>query len=107
MLVKICGITTDEAAKSACEAGADLLGFVFADSSRKITPEHAAAITKQLPDHVKTVGVFVNEQREVIDNITEQVGLDYIQLHGDESPELCQQLRRPVIKAFSIREKAI
>ncbi|WP_349305409.1 phosphoribosylanthranilate isomerase [Bacillus sp. FJAT-50079] len=106
MLVKICGITTDEVAKIACEAGADLLGFVFADSSRKITPERAAAISQTLPAHVKTVGVFVNETREKIDDIAEQVGLDYIQLHGDESPEFCQQLRRPVIKAFSIKQKS-
>ena len=105
MKVKICGITTNDAAVTACEAGADFLGFVFAESKRKVTPEKAAEIVKLLPEHVATVGVFVNESYENIVRISNIVGLQYIQLHGDESPEFCKSMPLPVIKAFSIKEK--
>lgn len=105
MKVKICGITTRESAQAACEAGADMLGFVFAESTRKITPEAAREIVDQLPQHVAAVGVFVNETVENIEQIAETAGLDYIQLHGDEPPEFCRELSRPIIKAFTIRAK--
>ncbi|WP_346728988.1 phosphoribosylanthranilate isomerase [Lederbergia citrea] len=105
MKVKICGILTTEAAAAASEAGANMLGFVFADSKRRIAPEKAGEIIKQLPEHVKFAGVFVNETYENIIRIAETAKLDYIQLHGDESPEFCKRLPLPVIKAFSIKEK--
>lgn len=106
MKVKICGITTKEAAIAASDAGADILGFVFAKSTREITPERAGEIIRSLPNHVKTAGVFVNETEENIIRIAETAGLDYIQLHGDESPDFCRQLSLPVIKAFSIKDKS-
>src|SRR5690625_7645877 len=84
MLVKICGITTIEAGNVAVQAGADFIGFVFAPSKRKITPNEAAKIAKTLPKSVQTVGVFVNESVENIKQIAELVDLDVIQLHGDE-----------------------
>ncbi|MBS4224360.1 phosphoribosylanthranilate isomerase [Lederbergia citrea] len=105
MKVKICGILTTEAAAAASEAGANMLGFVFADSKRRIAPEKAGEVIAQLPDHVKSVGVFVNETYENIIRIAKTAKLDYIQLHGDESPEFCRKLPLPVIKAFSIKEK--
>ncbi|GIN89292.1 N-(5'-phosphoribosyl)anthranilate isomerase [Siminovitchia terrae] len=105
MKVKICGITTIEAAETACQAGADMLGFVFADSSRRIEPSDAQDIISQLPEHVAAVGVFVNETIEQIHRIAEEAGLDYIQLHGDETPEFCKELLLPVIKAFTIKEE--
>lgn len=105
MIVKICGITTEDAAHAACEAGADMLGFVFAESSRKISPETAKKIVEQLPEQVAAVGVFVNETIENIGRIAETAGLDYIQLHGDEPPSFCEQLSLPVIKSFTIKEK--
>ncbi|TXL64066.1 phosphoribosylanthranilate isomerase [Cerasibacillus terrae] len=104
MRVKICGITSKEAAKEATEAGADLLGFVFAPSKRQITPEKAASIANTLPSFIKTVGIFVNETVENIKKITKQVNLDFIQLHGDESPSFRKQLPYPVIKAFPATE---
>lgn len=106
MKVKICGITTEAAAQVACETGADMLGFVFAESSREISPEAAKKIVEQLPEHVAAVGVFVNETIENIERIAEIVGLDYIQLHGDEPPSFCGQISLPVIKAFTIKEEA-
>src|SRR5699024_4811017 len=102
MKVKICGITTLPAAKVVEKSGADFIGFVFAPSSRSITPEDAANIAKQLSPKLKKVGVFVNESIETIEAIATKVGLDIIQLHGDESEAFAKKLPYPIIKAFSI-----
>lgn len=102
MLIKICGIQTVEAAQVATNAGADFIGFVFAKSSRQITAKKAAEICKTLPASVKKVGVFVNEQQAMIEKIASQVGLDVIQLHGDEPPSMIDKLPYETIKAFSI-----
>lgn len=102
MLVKICGIQTKEAAKVAAANGANLIGFVFAESKRKIEPHVAADIAAVVPEHVKKVGVFVNESIENMIRIAEIVRLDYIQLHGDEKPEIAEKLPFKVIKAFSV-----
>ena len=102
MLVKICGIKTIKAANVAVQAGADFIGFVFAPSKRKITPEEAVRIAKTLSKSVQTVGVFVNESVENIKQIAELVDLDVIQLHGDEPPEMIDELPYQTIKAFSI-----
>ena len=103
MFVKICGIKTVEAAKIAASAGTDFLGFIFAESSRKIEPEAAAEIVKELPASVKKVGVFANQTEEEVRKIASIVGLDYIQLHGEESAEFAKKMPLPVIKAFSIK----
>jgi phosphoribosylanthranilate isomerase len=100
MLVKICGITSTEMAKKVAEAGADMIGFVFAPSKRQITLKEAAIITRALPPSVKTVGVFVNESIAKMQAISELTGLDYIQLHGDEAPSVAKKLRTKVIKSF-------
>ncbi|QQZ08566.1 phosphoribosylanthranilate isomerase [Heyndrickxia vini] len=105
MKVKICGITNMESARVAVDAGADFLGFVFAESRRKISPAVAKQIADQVPTHVKKVGVFVNESPEIINEISQYVGLDFIQLHGDETPEIASSLNRPIIKAWSIQDK--
>lgn len=102
MNVKICGITTIEDAKVVAEAGADFIGFVFAPSKRRIQPVDAKIIARQLDPSLKKVGVFVNESIENMKQIAETVGLDYIQLHGDEPKEIAAALPLPVIKAFSI-----
>ena len=86
----------------AVEAGADMIGFVFANSRRKVSPEQAAHIGKELPAQVKKVGVFVNEPIESLLDIVETAGLDYIQLHGDETPDYVKAINKPVIKAFSV-----
>ncbi|GAB3046184.1 phosphoribosylanthranilate isomerase [Virgibacillus ainsalahensis] len=107
MLVKICGIRTEQAASAAVQAGADFIGFVFAPSKRQITPAEAEAIAKSLPTTVKKVGVFVNEPPENMKQIAEQVGLDYIQLHGDESTKIAEALPYKVIKAFPVDKDTI
>ncbi|OQR55469.1 phosphoribosylanthranilate isomerase [Bacillus sp. CDB3] len=102
MKVKICGITDVETAKSACEYGADALGFVFAESKRKITPEQAKEIIEEIPAHVLKVGVFVNESVEVVQKIVEECGLTHVQLHGDEDNHYIRRLKIPSIKAVGV-----
>jgi phosphoribosylanthranilate isomerase len=101
--VKICGITNPEDALAAVDFGADALGFLFfQESPRYISGDHAASIIRQLPPFITTVGVFVNEKPEQIQNIVLRTGIDAIQLHGDEPPALCTLSRR-VIKAIRVK----
>jgi len=105
--VKICGITNWSDARGAVEAGADFLGFNFyRESSRYIAPAAARRIVKRLPDKVSTVGVFVNEAEPDMLAIARRVGLDYVQLHGDETAEMVSRMRRSfrVIKAIRVRD---
>ncbi|CAI9386718.1 phosphoribosylanthranilate isomerase [Niallia sp. Sow4_A1] len=105
MKVKICGITTKDAAACAVQYGADALGFVFANSKRKINPEKAKEIIDTLPKDIMKVGVFVNETKENIEKIVKLSGINTIQLHGDETPEFASSFSLPIIKAFSISSK--
>jgi phosphoribosylanthranilate isomerase len=101
--VKICGITNWTDAKLAVDAGADLLGFNFyAKSPRYISPTKARRIVRRLPKRVSAVGVFVNEAEDKMLKIAGSVGLDALQLHGDESPAAVAHLRRSltVVKAL-------
>ncbi|WP_339230015.1 phosphoribosylanthranilate isomerase [Oceanobacillus sp. FSL K6-2867] len=107
MIVKICGITTKEAAAAAVKSGADYIGFVFARSSRQISPEEAAIIANSIPSSIKKVGVFVNEAAETMKEIAQMVGLNTIQLHGDEPPAIAQQLPYEIIKAFPVNKNTL
>ncbi len=102
--VKICGITSIEDALTACEGGADAVGFVFWEKSpRFIPPESAARITRMLPPFVATVGVFVDEDADTINRTARTAGLSCVQLHGDEDPETCGAVEVKVIKAVRIK----
>ncbi|HMM20713.1 MAG TPA: phosphoribosylanthranilate isomerase [Selenomonadales bacterium] len=98
MIVKICGIATLSAAQAARDAGADFLGLVFADSRRRVTAETARRLAAAAKGLAK-VGVFVNAPLAELRDIARSCRLDYVQLHGDESPEYCRQVGYPVIKA--------
>ncbi|WP_066061536.1 phosphoribosylanthranilate isomerase [Neobacillus soli] len=103
MKVKICGITDVETGITASRYGADAIGFVFAESKRKVSIEKATEIAAHLPKEVFKVGVFVNETKEEIEEIASCVGLTHIQLHGDETASFSESLSLPVIKALSFQ----
>lgn len=98
--VKICGITNLTDALICCAQGVAALGFVFAPSSRYVTPEHVAKITRQLPPFITKIGVFVDEDPDVIREIMKECRLDLAQLHGEEDPDDYECLEGRVIKAF-------
>ncbi len=99
--VKICGITNYDDAAAAFDMGADLLGFNFYPKSpRYLTPEDAAAIINRLPAIIDTAGVFVNSSFEEIRRIMDVCSLNWVQLHGDESPEFCKSLNSVDVKTM-------
>jgi phosphoribosylanthranilate isomerase len=105
--VKVCGITNPEDGLFAAKAGADAVGLVFAESPRRLSVEEAREIAATLPDDILKVGVFVNEVPEVVLRLSSKVGLDYAQLHGDETPEAVDAVRErglKVIKALRVRD---
>lgn len=100
MRVKMCGMKTVSAALAAEEAGADYIGFVFAEKSRRfIAPKAAQEIARELR-HAQKVGVFVDAPMDEVNAIAALVGLDYVQLHGHETAETARGSERPVIKAY-------
>jgi len=111
--VKMCGMCTPDQALAAADAGADLIGLVFAPSRRQVTIDAARHIVTALRERAKNgqlsprvVGVFVNPDPDEVNRMSADLGLDYVQLSGDESPELCRMIVRPVIKALRFRSEA-
>jgi phosphoribosylanthranilate isomerase len=102
--VKICGIRSLEEAEAALEAGADALGFNFwPQSSRYVSPQAAKTVIRSLPPVVSIVGVFVNDDVKRIAEIATDLGLNAVQLHGDEPPEFCNRLApTKTIKAIRV-----
>ena len=101
--VKICGITRAEDARLAAGLGAAALGFIFYPlSPRYIAPGRAKTIADTVGRHIRKVGVFVNSPPEKINAIVDEVGLDLVQLSGDEPPESCQGMAVPVIRTFHV-----
>ena len=92
--IKICGTTNLEDAQAAIAAGADALGFIFAESPRRVTPEKAAEIIAELPREVGKIGVFVNETPERMYDIIGDLRLTGAQLQGDETADVARELRR-------------
>lgn len=102
--IKICGITNEEDARAAAVAGADAVGLNFYDQSpRYLAEQNAEAIIAALPAAVVKAGLFVNAPAEAVIARFDKLGLDLIQLHGDESPEYLAALGgRPVMRAFRL-----
>ncbi|HJU86577.1 MAG TPA: phosphoribosylanthranilate isomerase [Gemmatimonadota bacterium] len=100
--IKICGITSEEAARSAVDSGADHLGLIFCPSPRRVTEERAAALMRAVP--AAWVGVFAGASPAEVVRTAMALGLSAIQLHGEESPEECRAVREltgiPVWKAL-------
>lgn len=110
VFVKICGITNEEDGLLAVALGADAVGFVFAPSTRQIAPKIAYDITRRLPPEVLTVGVFRDELPERVVDICDRAGVKAAQLHGRETPEVTQLVRKQVgyvIKAFAAGSDAL
>ncbi len=106
MWIKICGIQTVEAAVCCAEAGADAVGFVFAQSRRKVSVDQAAEIIRAIPPEVNKVGVFVNKSYSDVVAIDAALGLDLLQFHGDESPQYCNRFPGRAVKSFRIANPA-
>ena len=105
--VKICGITCQEDAAAALDAGADALGFMFyAPSPRAVAGRVAAEIIRALPPFIGKVGVFVNPSEEEVLQTIAACGLDTVQFHGHEAPEFCGRFGVKVIKAFRMEDAA-
>jgi phosphoribosylanthranilate isomerase len=99
--LKVCGVTDAANARAVADLGIDEVGFNFyRPSLRYVTPEAARGIARLLPPEIRRVGVFVDSSAEEVDRIAEFVGLDRLQLHGDESRDFCRARRTPVLKAF-------
>lgn len=105
--VKICGITSLEDAETAVLAGADAIGFIFYPGSpRCVSPDRAGEISGKLPGKVCRVGVFVDHDAREVKRIVQFCGLDFIQLHGNESPDYCRAFSPSVlIKALCIQRE--
>jgi len=101
-LVKICGICDAAAAEAAAAAGADMIGFHFCSSLRRVTPEAALAIAESLDRRPGLVGVFIDQSPEEVRQVADFVGLDYVQLHGSEAAGY--PAPRPLIKALKVRD---
>jgi phosphoribosylanthranilate isomerase len=103
VFVKVCGITSVEDGQLAADAGADAVGFVFWPmSSRRVDAEKAARISRALPPFLTRVGVFVDASAAEMTRTADLVGLDILQLQGEESPETVAALPRRVIKAVRV-----
>jgi phosphoribosylanthranilate isomerase len=103
--VKIEGLRDAATALKIAQMGADAIGLVFAESPRWVSPEQARAIVDILPPFVATVGVFVDADATAINRVVERTRIDYVQLHGNESPDLVGQVSVPCIKAFRVRNE--
>lgn len=103
--IKICGITNFEDAAKSLDCGADALGFIFYEKSKRyISPPEAQKIIKELPPFVTKVAVFVDCPFRQIIKITSELFINAIQLHGSETPEFCSKFSYPVIKALRIKD---
>lgn len=106
--VKICSLGEVAHAEFVVAAGADLFGLNFTAARRKVSVEMARAIASEVraltgPEGLPAVGVFVDQPADEINRIADLVGLDIVQLHGSESPELAAKVERPIIRAFRSR----
>ncbi len=106
MKVKICGLTRACDIDYINEAEPDYIGFVFAKSKRQITEENALNLRNRMRENIIPIGVFVNEEIERIERIIKSQTIDIVQLHGDETPQYVEEIKRktkvPVIKAIRI-----
>jgi phosphoribosylanthranilate isomerase len=103
--IKICGLRRMEDVAWANELLPDYVGFVFAPSKRQVTPETAKAMIERLNPQIVTVGVFVNASAQELISVKESCGLNILQLHGEETPEFCENLNTSIWKGFRVKSE--
>lgn len=109
MRVKICGITQPQQSIAIASLGATALGFICVPNSpRYVTTSQIRAAVAELPENIDTIGVFANASIPEISQVVADSGLTGVQLHGDESPNFCYQVRKAlpnveILKALRIR----
>ncbi|MGG0655819.1 phosphoribosylanthranilate isomerase [Rummeliibacillus pycnus] len=103
--IKICGLMKEENVIAAVQAGADAIGFVFAKSKREISIETAKKLAKSIPKYVLKIGVFVDASAEFILQAYNEVPLDIVQFHGNETNEEIKKIGVPSIKACSVKSQ--
>lgn len=102
--IKICGITSHEDALKAISVGVDALGFNFWEgSARVVSISRAREICARLPPFVSIVGLLVNAEARFVDELLNTVPVNFLQFHGDETPEQCQRYETPFLKAIRMR----
>lgn len=111
VIAKICGINDETAMRTAIEAGARFVGLVFyPPSPRALTPDTAATLAALVPAGVTKVGLFVDPDDALLDAVLTKIPLDLIQLHGDETPDRCLDIREstelPVMKVIKVANAA-
>ena len=103
--IKICGITRQADAQIAASLGVDAVGFVLAESPRRMEPHMIRQIRLSLPPFVRTVGVFVDEDPEFVRQVATFCGFEWVQLHGNESPDYCSALDFKPLKAIRVKDR--
>ena len=103
--VKICGLSTVEVVETAVLAGADYIGFVFAESKRQVSLEQAQELAKRVTGKTKIVGVFVSPSLEDLEQAIGQVSLDMVQIHGTFDEALIPLISVPVIRAIQLSDQ--
>lgn len=102
--IKICGLTRQQDIEDATALGADALGFVFyPPSPRAVTLEQAHTLIKKVPAFITTVALFVDADKEHVQQVIDQCQIDLLQFHGDEGEAYCQQFSRPYMKAIRVK----
>lgn len=96
--IKLCGLSTKEAVEEAVRLGVDYIGFVFAESKRRVSPDQARNLADFIPSSIQTVGVFLNPSLAEIEEVLSVVDLDFIQIHGQWDSK--QALPKPLIRAI-------
>ena len=103
--IKICGITRKKDIRNAVKLRVNALGFILADSPRKISLKKAGELMENIPPFISRVGVVVDPEKSFLKKIVKGRLFDYIQFHGNESPALFENFPLKIIKAVSIKEK--
>lgn len=102
--IKICGMTKKSDIEAAIRLGVDAIGFIFVkESPRYISPEEVRELAADIPPFINTVGVFKNEDPDIVHEIVQYCDLSVVQLHGSEPPQYSEAITCRVVKAFGVR----